>query len=286
LSLSRKTCPDVGSFERNWKTRKEATYTHWTRDEPHNQVQLAFRNHWSFFNELMEDSQFNKGKRVLEVGCGRGSLSCYFSDAGFRCTLVDISSSAVKIAKRIFASNGLNGNFSVGDVRALPFAKRSFDVVFSIGLLEHIEQIGPPIGEQIRVLDDGGLFIGYVVPKYMDNIQKDYQWINEVIKGYAERRGPYGMEKKDVFRSDSGSEVYVPVLEECRLKGVRTSGVYPLPMISHSIDFPFSLMPDKSERAVVRQFVSMLEENGKRTGRHPWLCQEGYGQAFLVWGYK
>jgi len=49
---------------------------------------------------------------------------------------------------------------------------------------------------------------------------------------------------------------------------------------------PFSLMPDKSERAVVRQFVSMLEENGKRTGRHPWLCQEGYGQAFLVWGYK
>jgi cyclopropane fatty-acyl-phospholipid synthase-like methyltransferase len=234
----------------------------------------------------MEDLQFNRGKRVLEVGCGRGSLSCYFSDAGFQCALVDISLKAVNIAKRIFASNGLDGKFAVGDVRTLPFAERSFDVVFSIGLLEHMEQIGPPIVEQIRVLDEGGLFVGYVVPKYLDNIQKDYEWVNDVIKGYADSPGFHAGEKEAVFRSDAGSDKYAPVLEKCRLKNVRTSGVYPLPMISHSIDFPFSLMPDHSERAVVRHFVHMLEEKRKRSGRHPWLCQEGYGQAFLVWGYK
>jgi hypothetical protein len=57
-------------------------------------------------------------------------------------------------------------------------------------------------------------------------------------------------------------------------------------MISHSIKFPFTLMPERSEKALVKQLKKMLEENGCKTGKHPWLCDEGYGQAFIIWGYK
>ena len=42
---------------------------------------------------------------------------------------------------------------------------------FYQGLLEHFEDIVTPIEEQIRILDKGGLFIGYIVPEYEDNIQ-------------------------------------------------------------------------------------------------------------------
>jgi len=57
-------------------------------------------------------------------------------------------------------------------------------------------------------------------------------------------------------------------------------------MISHSIDFPFSLMPQKSEQELVQYFKKILIEIEKKTGTHPWLCKEGYGNAFLVWGVK
>jgi SAM-dependent methyltransferase len=277
---------DVESFDQNWNQRAEALYTHWTREHPANQIQLAFRNHWTLFNELMSTPGFNKGRRVLEVGCGRGSLSCYFSDAGYDCTLLDLSPKVISIAEAIFSKNGLNAKFEVGDACRLPYADGAFDLVFSIGLLEHFDDIETPIREQVRILAPGGLFIGYVVPKYTDNIQKGYDWINGILKGYAGASEQAQVAKEQVFRSDHGSERYLPLLEKHCIRNPASAGVYPLPMISHSIDFPFTLMPPTSESALVAHLESMLEANRQKTGRHPWLCEEGFGQAFLVWGVR
>ncbi len=277
---------DNDEWNKNWQSRKEAHYTHWTKDEPVNQIQLAFRNHWNLFNTFMESPSFNGGKRVLEVGCGRGSLSSYFSEAGYDCTLLDLSPDVIEIAKEIFARNDLPGEFTVGDAYDLALDDKSFDVVFSIGVFEHFEDIITPIKEQIRILDKGGLFIGYIVPEYRDNIQKQYGWVNEVLKGYvnADKSGLQQVDKHEVYRSDRGSEKYIPVLQECGLSNVSASGVYPLPMVSHSIDFPFSLMPSESEKAFVEYLKTILNSN---TGfPHPWMCNEGDGNAFVVWGYK
>ncbi len=275
---------DIKSFDKNWKIRKEAFYTHWTKGEPQNQIQLAFKNHWTLFNELMKNPLFNKGKRVLEVGCGRGSLSCYFSDAGFDCKLLDSSEKAINIAEQIFKTNNLKAEFVFGDAYNLPFKDKSFDLVFSIGLLEHFEEIEKPIQEQIRILDSGGLFLGYVVPKYYENVQNDFVWINQVLKGYLKNENV--IEKEKVFRSDDNSNKYVSTLNKLGLTEIQVSGVYPLPMISHSIDFPFSLMPKESEREIVKHFNKILLDRKIETGKHPWLCNEGFGQAFLVWGFK
>ena len=273
-------------WNKNWQSREEAYYTHWTKGEPVNQIQLAFRNHWTLFNTFMDSPLFNGGKRVLEVGCGRGSLSSYFSDAGFDCTLLDLSPDVIEIAKKIFTANGHSAKFIIGDAYSLDIEDRSFDLVFSIGLLEHFEDIVTPIEEQIRILDKGGLFIGYIVPEYEDNIQNQYEWINKILKGYASKdQLNYQKEKKhEVFRSDRGSEKYIPILEKLGLSNISSCGTYPLPMISHSIDFPFSLMPPESERALLEHLQSMLDSNTQYD--HPWICEEGHGNAFLVWGYK
>lgn len=278
---------DSASFDTNWKNREESLYTHWTRGEVKNQIQLAFRNHWTLFSELMKkEPNYNGGKRALEIGCGRGSLSCYFSDAGFDCTLVDLSASVIDVAKSIFERNSLKANFQVGDANALEIPDNSFDVIYSIGLLEHFEDIEKPLKEQIRVLDKGGIWFGYIVPKYTDNVQKDYEWINDILKGYHKQTEQVTVHKESVYRSDFGSERYVPILEKLGLKNIQVSGVYPLPMISHSIDFPFSLMPKDSEKALVKHFEKMMRESRAKTGKHPWLCEEEFGNAFLVWGVK
>ena len=276
---------DNAEWNKNWKTRIEANYTHWTKDEPVNQIQLAFRNHWSLFNQFMESPHFNGGKRVLEVGCGRGSLSAYFSAAGYDCTLVDRSEEVIEIAKSIFSQNKLKGNFLVGDAYDMQLGNNTFDIVFSIGLFEHFEDIETPIKEQIRVLERGGLLIAYIVPEYKDNLQKKYEWINEILKGYnndsdSETLAP----KEEVYRSDRGSEEYIPVLKTAGLTEISSIGVYPVPMISHSTNFPFSLMPSKSEKALVKYLNKLLSANSAFD--HQWMCEEGDGNAFVVWGYK
>lgn len=275
---------DTKAFDSNWQSRHESLYTHWTKGSIKNQIQLAFRNHWLLFTELIKkEKKYNGGKRVLEIGCGRGSLSCYFSDANYHCTLVDLSENVINISKNIFAKNKLNANFIVGDANSLDIKDDSFDIIYSIGLLEHFEDIKTPLSEQIRVLAKGGIWFGYIVPEYKENIQKEYEWINGILKGYQKNEN---QEKEDIYRSDYGSEKYIPVLETLGLKNIQACGVYPVPMISHSIDFPFSLMPEKSEISLVEHLQKMLEENQQKTGKNGWMCEEGHGNAFLVWGVK
>jgi len=273
-------------WNENWKERNEAYYTHWTRGKPENQIQLAFRNHWELFQHFMNSPLHSNGNRSLEVGCGRGSLSAYFSDAGYEATLLDLSPEVIEIAEKIFTQNNLQATFKVGDAYNLAIDDKSFDVVFSIGVFEHFDEIETPIREQVRVLDSGGLFIAYVVPEYSQNIQQKFEWINNLLKGYA---GAASFEsgqhaKSEVFRSDHGSSHYLPVLEKMGLINLQAAGVYPLPMISHSIDFPFSLMPLDSEKHLVNHLESMLDSN--KGYPHRWMCEEGYGNAFVVWGYK
>lgn len=275
------------SFEDIWASRKERIYSHWCKGEPRTQIQLAFRNHWLTFQEIMQNPIFNKGNRCLEIGCGRGSLSCYFSEAGYDCTLVDISPSIIDTAREIFRQNNLQAKFVVADAYRLPFADQSFDIVFSIGLLEHFTDVKNIITEQLRVINRGGLFIGYVVPEKTSGVQEQYAWINEVLKGYAAAdRGGNQIVKDIVYRSDFGAFYYVTLLQEMGLRDIRASGIYSLPMISHSIDFPFTLMPPQSEAALTVYFNEILEKRRRETQGNPWLCEESYGQAFLVWGIK
>jgi ubiquinone/menaquinone biosynthesis C-methylase UbiE len=273
-------------WNKNWQLRKEAFYTHWTKGDPENQIQLAFRNHWNLFSTFMDSPLFNQGKRVLEVGAGRGSLSSYFSEAGFDCTLLDLSPDVIEIAKKIFSNNNLPAEFLVGDAYDLDLEDNSFDLVFSIGVFEHFEDIATPIKEQIRILDKGGLFIAYIVPEYQDNVQKNFHWVNDILKGYvnSNNTNTKQSDKHEVYRSDRGSEKYIPVLEEFGLKNISSSGTYPVPMISHSINFPFSLMPPESEKSFVKYLESILKSNTDFP--HPWMCNEGEGNAFVVWGYK
>ncbi|WP_064706192.1 class I SAM-dependent methyltransferase [Rhizobium bangladeshense] len=274
---------DGKSFDRNWVSTKEARYLHWTRGKPVNQIQLAFRQHWITFQELLPDNL--QGKRVLEVGCGRGSLSAYFADAGWDCTLLDISEAAIDLARAAFSAHDLRARFEVGDCLKMPFEQGSFDLVFSIGLLEHFEEIEQAISEQVRTLAPGGFFIGYVVPYIPDNVQKDYAWICDILRAILPLNPTAA--KTPVFRSDALSPPYLTAMEKAGLTAIGSSGTYPLPMISNSSDFPFTLLPQEAELILVNHFENVLEARRQSSGgTNPWLCHESEGQAFLIWGRK
>lgn len=269
------------NFDENWKKREETNYNHWTKGQPKNQIQLAFRRHWILFQELLGSKKTGK---CLEIGCGRGTISNYFADNGYDCTLADISFSVLKVAKQIFATSHYNAKFSCCDVNYLPFHDNSFDVIVSIGLLEHFQNVKNVLKEQIRVLKDGGTIFCYVVPENKNNVQKYYNCINTVLKliSIIFKKKKKVLQKEDVFRSVNGSAHYLQALEGEPIQDVKVMGMYPLPMISHSVEFPFTLLPPFFERILTAIFKVSLFLMSSKKNKNPWVCDEQFGQAFLL----
>ena len=284
MTEQQKISGSTDEFDRNWRLRHEATYNHWTAATPANQVQLAFRSHWEVFSELIGPQELDQ-KKALEVGCGRGSLSSYFVAAGWDVTLLDYSQAVIDTARSVFATNGHQAEFVTGDANDLPFPDNSFDVTYSIGLLEHFEDVRQPIAESLRVLRPGGWFLGYIVPERPNNLQRYFNWINGVLKfvayvsqGKRNAKPP----KTTIYRSDLDSRRYIDAMAGLEYESLMVFGMYSLPMLSHSPEFPFSLLPKPVEWVLTQIFRSVLWVRKILTGRHGWICSEQMGQAFLL----
>jgi SAM-dependent methyltransferase len=87
------------------------------------------------FRELSKFVQY-RGKEIIELGCGTGTLSYLMMKNGAKkCTLVDFSDSALNHARRLFR-NLNNVTFILSDLFKLDETKK-YDIAFSSGLAEH-----------------------------------------------------------------------------------------------------------------------------------------------------
>ena len=120
-----------------------------------------------------------------------------------------------------------------------------------------------------------------------DCVQKDWHWINEVLRLAINKDVvDHAQAKADVFSSDYPPEHYLDELRDIGLVSPQSVGLYPIPMISPSPSFPFTLNSPEIERVLVRHFTDLIAQRTAANGRHGWICDAGHGQAFLVWGTK
>ena len=91
--------------------------------------------------------QNTQGMKLLEVGCGIGHWSQFFSDCGFAVTGVDISEPMIKVAQ---SKNIANTSFQIADGHSLPFADNSFDVTAAITTLEFAGNAELVLQEMVR----------------------------------------------------------------------------------------------------------------------------------------
>jgi SAM-dependent methyltransferase len=96
------------------------------------------------------------GRRVLEVGCGAGTDLVRFARQGAKVTGIDIATSSIALAARNFALEKLPANLVVADGEALPFAERSFDLVYAHGVVQYTTDDRALVRECRRVLRPGG----------------------------------------------------------------------------------------------------------------------------------
>lgn len=100
-----------------------------------------------------------KGKRLLDLGCGTGYLLKGADERGLETYGIDISDEAVKIAKRISP----NSKIIEGRGEKINFPDNFFDYLICIGALEHFIDMEKGIDEIIRVAQEDALFC-IVVP--------------------------------------------------------------------------------------------------------------------------
>jgi SAM-dependent methyltransferase len=115
-----------------------------------------------------------RGRRVLEVGCGAGVDLARFAKGGAEVTGVDISSSAIDLARENFRQQGLRGDFRVANGEALAFPDNSFDLVYAHGVVQYTADPQRLVNECRRVLKPDGQAIFQVYNRI--------SWLNALSK--------------------------------------------------------------------------------------------------------
>ena len=101
------------------------------------------------------------GQRLLEVGCGRGVALPALAELcePSRLTGLDIDPALLAEADRRLRARGVIGELCCADVRQMPFANDSFDVVVDFGTCYHVSRPEAALREIARVLVAGGQLV-------------------------------------------------------------------------------------------------------------------------------
>jgi SAM-dependent methyltransferase len=101
-----------------------------------------------------------RGKSVLDIGCGIGTMAVGFARAGADFTGVDLSEKSIEIAKQRFEVYGLEGTFAVGNCEHLSTLapRRNFDLVWSFGVIHHTPHPEKIIAEARKMVAGDGEF--------------------------------------------------------------------------------------------------------------------------------
>ena len=110
---------------------------------------LSFGYEWNQFSEMYSEweqnflsymqphgPEFFRGKTVLDAGCGNGRFAYYAAKYGAEVWAIDLGS-AVEAAR---ANTEAGGSVQVvqADLHQPPFARESFDFIYSLGVLHHL----------------------------------------------------------------------------------------------------------------------------------------------------
>lgn len=123
----------------------------------------------------------SRGSAVLDWGAGNGHFSYFLVRAGYRAVAFSVDDA---IAMPIPEDGFSRVHGSPDEPVALPFEDASFDAVVSVGVLEHVHEVGgdaaASLAELARVLRPGGALLLYHLPNRGS-------WIEALVRATGDR---------------------------------------------------------------------------------------------------
>ncbi len=99
------------------------------------------------------------GRIVLDAGCGRGRVAIQAALMGASVTAVDVSAEMLGHAEESADRMGARVKFQLADLHDLPFSDDTFDLVFHLEILLHLEDPEQVLAELGRVLKPHGTLV-------------------------------------------------------------------------------------------------------------------------------
>lgn len=165
-----------------------------------------------------------RGKKVLEVGLGMGSVGQKLAENAAHYSGLDIAQGPVDGMNHRLAQSGLNGHAVQGSVLDAPFENESFDCIVAIGCFHHTGNMQRAVDEAARMLKPGGRVVimvynavSYV--RWMLHPKETAAYWLQSLKGSAEplKLDEYGRARFDVDSSGraapEGAVVTKPVFK-------------------------------------------------------------------------
>jgi ubiquinone/menaquinone biosynthesis C-methylase UbiE len=134
--------------------QREAVYTH----GQHESVLRSHRWRTAANSAAYLLPHIHPGHRVLDIGCGAGTITAGLAAAAApgRLCAVDLSPEALTQARAALAGHS-TVDFAVADVHALQFGEATFDVVHAHQVLQHVTDPVAALREMGRVCRPGGV---------------------------------------------------------------------------------------------------------------------------------
>lgn len=240
---------------------------------PMTQRQLNLYYYFDFIKQIINKS--TSIKDVMEIGCGRGTISLYLASyERKKMTLLDTSADAIAIAKDSFQKRGLDATYIVGDALDTKLPDESFDAIVSIGLAEHLDGVTSLFKEQYRLLRKGGVMISLNIPKKKISIQylnTIFRYIKKVCGTYTE------LVSKDYYRNEYTSEAYADFAKQVGFYDVSITHVCPFPIYT-----PLGMTYDKKITKLRNMYLSIR----KLWMPYPYKINKYMAQAHFLVGYK
>ena len=152
-----------------------------------------YREKVRFIFSLMPDHP----KLGLDIGSSAGGLSVALARSGVDMYGIEPSSPGVRVSQMRAQRLGIeNTTFAEGVGEKLPFSNEMFDLIVSLAVIEHVQDVNKVLAEAFRVLKPGG-WLYVEVPNNLFPFESHYKmaWLpmmpKLLAKRYVRARGAY-----------------------------------------------------------------------------------------------
>jgi SAM-dependent methyltransferase len=202
------------------------------------------------------------GKKVLEIGCGQGSHTQLFAEAG--CDVTSIDQRAVELTKRRLELNDLTASVHEMDAEKMEFAAGGFDFVWSWGVIHHSAHTDQIVREVARVLRPGGEF------RFMVYHRRAFDTYMKILRGLLTAKPLKGMSMDDILSYYTDGYVarfYTrqSITELVAGSGLETSRIAVLGQTSELLPLPGKGAIGRLKYSLLARFPDSISESALRT---------------------
>lgn len=187
---------------------------------------LYSQNKKGWFPWIYEQSGIRPGMKVLEIGCGDGTL---WADNRKRLPedieilLSDVSEGMLRDARRAIGNEDARFSYQVFDCHSIPCEAARFDLIIANHVLFYCEDIYKVCEEIARVLKPGGRFL---CSAYGRNHMKE---VSRLVRGFDDRIVLSADNLYDRFGMENGAGILKEFFSNCQWKEYEDSLLVPEP---------------------------------------------------------